>query len=420
MQPLKVCIDARLISGTAGGVEQCLVGLAHGLSQLKDGKEEYYFLTYSNADDWLKPYVSGPCHILHYSGAPQSSKFRNLLKSETPILYKTLQKILPISERWNIRGLWSNGVIEKNKIDVMHFMHQVAFLTKVVSIYHPHDLQHRHLPQYFSISKRFLREVLYRTFCARAELVVVASSWIKADVVRAYGLLNDKVQVVPFAPIIAAYQEPTPTDLSDVREKFSLPELFVFYPAQTWPHKNHLQLLNAIAVMRDRYGVIVPVVFSGSIFKPFFLEIERRVHALRLTAQTHFLGFVTPMELQCMYRLAKCVVIPTMYEAGSFPVWEAFLSGVPVACSNVTSLPAQAADAALIFNPERPEEIAETINRLWTDTSLCQTLIERGYQNVSRYSWERTARIFRAQYRRIAKRTLSKEDCEMLTAPPLI
>jgi glycosyltransferase involved in cell wall biosynthesis len=302
----------------------------------------------------------------------------------------------------------------------MHFTHQVAFLTKIPSIYHPHDLQHKHFPHYFSMSKRLMREVLYRLFCSRAELVAVSSSWIKADLRREYRLSREKVQVVPLAPAISAYQEPTLVDFCDVRQKFSLPDSFIFYPAQTWPHKNHLGLLDALGILKKRYGMIVSVVFTGSITDSFFPQIVRHIEKLRLKAQTRFLGFVTPIEVQCLYRLAKCVVIPTKYEAGSFPLWEAFLSGVPVACSNVTSLPAQAEDAALIFNPDQPEEIADAILRLWTDESLRQLLSERGRKNVARYSWEHTARIFRAHYRRIAERPLTEEDRTLLTAPPLM
>lgn len=420
MKPLKVCIDARLISGTAGGVEQFIVGLAHGLSQLTDGQEEYYFLAYSDADEWIKPYISGPCRMLHCSKAPHGSKLRCLVENKIPKIYKFLQKIYPVSERWKISGLLSDGSIEKNKIDIMHFTHQVAFLTKAVSIYHPHDLQHRHFPQYFSITKRLLRELLYRVFCSRAKLVAVSSSWVKADLIRNYTLPSEKVQVVPLAPAISAYQEPTLKDVADIKKRLSLPDSFIFFPAQTWPHKNHLGLLNAIAILKERHGMRLPVILAGATYKPFFSKIEQHIRKLNLNTQIISLGFVSPLELQCLYRLAKCVVIPTKYEAGSFPLWEAFLSGTAAACSNVTSLPAQAGDAALIFDPDQPEEIAESIRRLWTDDSLRKTLTERGHKNVSRYSWEQTARIFRAHYRRIAKKPLTEKDRELLAMPPLM
>jgi glycosyltransferase involved in cell wall biosynthesis len=417
--PLRICLDARLISGTAGGVEQFIGGLAYGLSKLTDGREEYHFLAYSDADTWIKPYISGPCRILHCSKAPHSSNLRTLLKNNVPKMYALMQKIYPVSERWKISSLWSDGTIEKANIDVMHFTHQIAFLTKVPSIYHPHDLQHRHMPGYFHVGKRLIREMIYRTFCSRANTVAVASSWIKSDLIQAYHLPKEKVRVVPLAPVMAANEEPAPDDLSSIQQKLLLPDSFILYPAQTWPHKNHLALLEAMANIRERYGMIISAVFTGTVYKPFFPKIEQQIQKLHLEKQIRFLGFVTPLELQCLYRLARCVVIPSKYEAGSFPLWEAFLSGVPAACSNVTSLPAQAGSAALIFNPDKPDEIADAIMSLWTNKSLRQTLIERGKENVARYSWEFTARVFRAHYRRIAQRPLTEEDHKLLEQPPL-
>jgi len=419
-QPLKVCLDARLISGTAGGVEQFIIGLAYGLSRLTDGQEEYHFLTYSDADNWIKPYLSGPCRLLHCVKSPRRSKLRTAIKSRSTLLENLLQKVYPFSERWKVQSLCSDGTIEKTGINIMHFTQQIAFLTSVPSIYHPHDLQHKHFPQYFSLTKRLARDLLYRTFCRRAQLVAVASSWIKSDMIRSYRLAEEKVRVIPLAPTIQAYRKPTQSDLTAVRQKFSLPDSFVFYPAQTWPHKNHLGLIDALANIRERFGMIMPVVFAGTKSDSFFPEIEQRIEELHLNAQSSFLGFVTPLELQSLYLLSQCVVIPTKYEAGSFPLWEAFSSGVPAACANVTSLPVQAGDAALIFDPDRPGEIADAVMQLWTDQHLRRTLIERGYRNVARYSWENTARTFRAHYRNIGRRPLTEEDRALLSALPLM
>ena len=166
-------------------------------------------------------------------------------------------------------------------------------------------------------------------------------------------------------------------------------------------------------------GLVIPFVSSGRC-NSFYPRIEKHIKELRLGSQVQFLGFVSPLELQCLYRLCRCVVIPTRFEAASFPVWDAFLAGTPVACSNVTSLPQQVGDAALVFDPEDTQAIANAIERLWTDQTLCRELIERGRTNVARFSWNRTARQFRAHYRRIAGRPMSDEDRRLLQAPPLL
>jgi glycosyltransferase involved in cell wall biosynthesis len=414
-----VGIDARLLSGTAGGVEQFIIGLGYGLSQLSDGQEEYHFLTYLGADDWIRPYLSGPCRILGFPGMPRGSNVRSLIRNRYPKVYDLVQRYYPVSERWKMQGLLSNGTIERANVDVMHFTHQVAFLTRVPSIYHPHDIQHKHLPHYFSKSKRVMREVLYQMFCRRARLVAVSSSWMKKELIRVYHFSGAKVQVVPLAPPLSAYHKATAEDIRFVKQKLCLPDEFVFYPAQTWPHKNHIALLDALAILRQRFGMNISAVFTGSTCGSTFQDIMRHIRKLGLDSQIRFLGFVKPLDLQCVYQLARCVVIPTKYEAASFPIWEAFLSGVPVACSNVTSLPEQAGNAALFFNPNIPEEIAKAILRLWEDVPLRDILIKLGHQNVAHNSWKRTAQIFRAHYRRIVGKPLSEEDRTLLMAPPL-
>jgi glycosyltransferase involved in cell wall biosynthesis len=310
----------------------------------------------------------------------------------------------------------SDGTIERSGIDVMHFTFQNAFLTDVPSLYHPHDLQHLHLPEMFSSREREDREVLYQAFCRQAALVPVSSAWTRDDVIRQYGLPEDVVHVVPLAPPNAGYPIPTQEDIDEVKARLRLPERFIFYPAQTWEHKNHIGLLHALASLRDTAGLTVPLVCSG--YKtPHFQKIDRVLETKALRNQVRFVGFIEPLELQCLYQLSTAVVIPTKFEAASFPLYEAFWAGKPSACSSATSLPEQAGDAALVFDPDQPEQIAAAIERLWTDDSLCTSLVEKGHERVKAFSWEKTARIFRAHYRRIGGRELTAEDRELLEEP---
>ncbi|MFN8629646.1 MAG: glycosyltransferase family 1 protein [Chloroflexota bacterium] len=187
------------------------------------------------------------------------------------------------------------------------------------------------------------------------------------------------------------------------------------YPAQTWPHKNHANLLRALARLREAKGLEIPLVASGR-RNEHFPVLEELSHSLDLTHQVVWTDFVSEADLLALYGGATAVVIPTRFEAASAPLWEAFHAGIPAACSNVTSLPEQAGDAALLFDPDDVPGMAESIERLWTDAALRAVLIARGSARVSRLSWDRTARIFRAHYRRIAGRQLSEQD-EALVAP---
>lgn len=420
---MRVFLDARARDGEFGGVQQVIIGLASGFSKLTDADDEYRFLAYSDADEWLRPHVSGPAQITHYSAAPKQDtaahQSRRWLKKRVPFLHDLWRRVPALPGLRAADPPPSNGFIEQAGADVMHFTTQGGFITKVPTVYQPHDLQHIHLPQFFSAREKWARHRWYKILADQAAMVAVVFSWVRQDMIRHLHLPEDKVRVIEYAPVLTAYRAPAEADHDAVRRKFELPHPFVLYPAQTWPHKNHMKLLEALALLRERHGLTVPLICTGTKTQ-FHLKLEKRIRQLGLTGQVRFLGFVSSSELQCLYSLARAVTIPTLFEAGSAPMWEAFTAGTPVACSNVTSLPAQAGDAALVFDPHDAGQIAESIRRLWTDDSLRQTLIARGRASISRFSWERTARIFRAHYRRISGRALTDQDREMVSAQPLL
>lgn len=410
--PLRICLDARLVDGS-GGVQQVVLGLASGLSKLTDGDEQYFFLSYNNHCEWLRPYLQGACQLLlvpdYYES--EQAKRKRFLASVSPVLQKIWHRLKYLIGPRVIHVPHSDGTIEKADIEVMHFTKQVAFLTNIPSIYEPYDLQHLHLPQFFTPLQSLDREVQYRTFCQQAHLVSAMTTWVKQDLIKQYALLPEKIVVVPRPPVLTAYS--AHEDLLVTRQKFTLPDTFIFYPAQTWPHKNHLGLLESLAILRDQFGSTVVLVCSGK-QNDFFPKIKQCIHKLQLTQQVQFLGFVNPLELQALYQLSRAMIFPSKFEGWGLPLVEAFLVGTPVACSNVTSLPDLVGDSALLFNPDQPLEIAAAIHRLWVDPFLREQLIERGRKNVTRFSWEKTARTFRAYYRQIANRSLTDEDRVLL------
>ena len=191
METLRVCIDARFVSGEYGGVEQFVIGLASGLSKLIDKSEEYLFLTYSDSQDWIKPYLGGPCRILVDTKISRESNNVSYLKQHLPGLIKLWHSVNPMLFHKSISQVKSNGIIENAGIDVMHFTGQSAFITKIPSIYHPHDLQHIHLPEYYTLRTRVLIDQMFRTFCDQASVVAVASDWVKKDLIQQYKLTEE-------------------------------------------------------------------------------------------------------------------------------------------------------------------------------------------------------------------------------------
>jgi glycosyltransferase involved in cell wall biosynthesis len=405
---LRVGIDARLGAGQFGGVEQLVIGLASALSRLEDGDEKYLFLAHPEHDDWIRPYLGGPCRLLPTR--------RGYLDRRSRAVARGLFERLPrIGTRFAVRP--SDGTVERAGVEVMHFPIQDAFTTAIPSIYQPHDLQHLHLPELFSGWERARREAIYRTHCARATLVVAMTSWGRRDFVDSYRLPPEKVTVVPGGSVLREYPAPTEADLNRLRSRLSLPRSFLLYPAQTWPHKNHERLLWALARIRDENGPTIPLVCPGRQTR-YFSRIRGLASGLGLAKTTSFPGFVSSLELRGLYELGTALVFPSRFEGWGLPICEAFDAGLPVASSTATGLPDVVGDAGLLFDPDDVGEMARQLHLIWTDERLRADLRERGKKRAAEFSFDHTARLFRAHYRRIGGRRLAEEDRILLAAPP--
>jgi glycosyltransferase involved in cell wall biosynthesis len=408
LDTLKICIDARIIDGIHGGIQQFVQGLALGLSKLESNSEEYSFLAYRDAQDWITPYLDDRFQIISVPG-PFPLSWPESIFLKFPGNWLVLKFLRPFLEHFEMLVPASDGTIEREGTHLMHFTTQNGFLTSIPSIYHPHDLLHLHYPRYLPKWLVIKRDIVYRTLCKQAKIIVTANSWVKGDIKKYYHVLEEKLAVVPLAPPTETCPNPTSEDLLHVKKKFCLPDQFIFYPAQTWPHKNHIGLLKALSSLRERNGLAIPLVSSGKI-NDFLDTIQKKIDELSLDTQVQFLDFINPLELCCLYKLCRLVIIPTKFEAGSFPLWEAFQLGVPVACSNVTSLPSQAGDAALLFDPSNTDEMIDAIKRLWFDEALRRDLVLKGRKQVQKYTWVHSAMHFRSIYRKMSGRPLTEED----------
>jgi glycosyltransferase involved in cell wall biosynthesis len=417
-----IAIEARIPDPAAvGGVAQVIMSLADGLSRLQDGDEQYVFIGTDGTESWLGKRVYGPCR-LHI--VPRNYKERLLQSFIGPQLLSMRELLRSARSKINPGGVSavtaarSDGTVESLRASLVHFPTQRAYITDCPSLYHPHDLQHIHMPEMFDAKTLRWRQHSYPAFCARASAVAVESAWTKDDVIANLNVPAEKVIVIPFPPPIVLNDLTIPPDAM-ASAVAGLPRRFIFYPAQTWPHKNHLRLIEALAILKDQFGLIVPLVATGH-QNAFYPTIAARVDAAGLGDQIRFLGYVDDARLAALYRAAVAVVVPTKFESLSLPIWEAFAAGTPVACSRVTSLPDQLAGAGLLFDPDDPKDMALAVMQLWQDDRLRQDFAAKGAARLRQFSWERTARHFRAIYRRLVGAKLDAEDEQLLSAPAVI
>lgn len=415
---MKVAIDAQIYPHS-GGISSVVIGLVSALGKLTDSDDEYLILCPHEDPDWLNPYL-GTNQFTCVRPAPGEQSgaetFKKMLGPLRPTVRHVYRKIFPLREKSDVvpdEVPISDGFYESLGCNVLHIPFQDFVLTSIPTIYNPHDLQHLHYPEFFDPAEIARRNNLFSAGCRYANTVVTGSEWVKQDLLNHYAVDASKIQVIPWAPPTQAYREATDEILNDVKKRYSLPENFGFYPAFTWAHKNHLRLIDAVAKIRDRDGLKVNLVFVGA-QTSFSSKIEQQITKHDLANQIRTLGEVSTEVLRALYSLAQFVVVPSLFEAASGPMFEAWQDRVPVTCSNVTSLPEQAADAALIFDPLSVDSIAAAITRMTTEPELCQKLIISGEKRLKDFSWDRTARAYRAVYRRAAGANLTEEDQYLL------
>jgi glycosyltransferase involved in cell wall biosynthesis len=414
-RPLTIALHAELLlDGSAGGVEQFLLSLISALGRLADGPERYVLVARPESTERLGGAMGGNQRVV--------VRPRGRLREA---LVRRLGRLAEVVAPWHARAQFllrgaaafriaeSDGFLESLSCDVVHFPFQYFESTKLPSVYNPHDLQHRHFPHFFSPAESARRDVLHGTACSLATVVVAESFAARSDIIEQYGVPQEKVVAILRGAPTIFYPNPVPDDLEAIRRRYALPSRFMFYPAQFWPHKNHARLLSALATLRDRHGLVTHLVCTG---RPAHAwpRVREQARTLKLDEQVSFPGYLEPGALRALYRLADFLVLPSLFEGGGFPLLEAFQEGTPVTCSTATSLPEYGGEAVLLFDPHSLEGMAEAIQKMWCDADLRQSLRARGTARAQLFTWEQTARTYRALYRKIAGQELSAQDADLL------
>lgn len=395
---LKIGIDFR-VDEPRQGVGTAVLALLHGLSRLQQTEQEYILLVQERHADFFRPYVSGSCSIVGVPAPAASHTLRWKAKlRNSSVLHWLWTKVRPAGARLPA----SDGIAEQLGCALVHFPSQIGYTTTLPTIYQPWDLQHRHYPEFFSPQDIRTRDTQYRAFCERASSVCVQTEWTKQDVVTQYGINPNKIAVMRWGTAFEAYLQPSLEETERIRAELALPELFFLYPAVCWPHKNHAVILRALALLQSYCSQRLHVVFTGAA-SGYQTQVEALARELGVSDAIRFLGFTTSSQLQTLFHLATALLFPSRFEGLGLPVLEAFRAGLPVISSNATVLPEVTGGAALLFDPDSPEELASGIEALLASSQLRARLIKRGKQVVEDYSVDATAQDFFELYRKVAE-----------------
>jgi glycosyltransferase involved in cell wall biosynthesis len=238
-------------------------------------------------------------------------------------------------------------------LDLLHVPYQVA------PIYHlpcpviitMHDVQELHLPQFFTPEERAWRAKVHLQALKSSDAIIVSYPHIKQDLIKYFRLSDEKVNVcrLPYASI--KFRKPSSVESTKFSKKYGDLSRSILFPAQTWEHKNHISLVKALESIKDSGQRDVTLLCTGKKNEFYDIGIEPYLKSSSVASSVFFLGVVSEQELSWLYCNCSLVVIPTLYEAGSFPLLEAMFHKAPVICSNVTSLPYEIADQSLVFDP---------------------------------------------------------------------
>lgn len=273
-------------------------------------------------------------------------------------------------------------IFKINEIDILHIPVQYSPIYKANTpvIITMHDLQEYHFPQYFSLKERLHRFINNRMAIYDSDHIIVSFEHIKKDIIKYFNIDSEKVSVCPPPFAEDWFLNKNETDWNQIQKKYNLNKIFVLYPAATWEHKNHLTLLDAIKKIRDK-GLDYELVCTGNKTK-YFSILVKKTEKLQLSDSVHFLGIVPEEDLISLYKNSALVVIPTLYEAGSGPLYEAMRYQVPVICSNVTSLPETIGNDEFLFDPKNVSELVLKIKCGLTDEDFRRRNIENSKQRM--------------------------------------
>lgn len=271
------------------------------------------------------------------------------------------------------------NVLKRNNVDIVLALSPSVLTMEIPFITVVWDLAHCRYPYFPEVSESGeweKREKFYSSALKRASFILTGTEAGKSDIAQFYQVLPQKIKVLPLPTPSFALDAPALDDDSVVR-KYKIPENYLFYPAQFWPHKNHVGLLKAIRLLRDQYNLNLPIVFAGS-DQGNQHHVEQVTRELGLEQQTFFLGFVSQTELISLYRKAFALTFLSFLGPDNLPPLEAMALGCPVIAADVVGAQEQLGDAALFVVPHKTEQVALAIKSLWTDENLRQTMIKRG------------------------------------------
>ncbi len=367
---MRIGIDARLMKHQPAGISRYTGHLLRALAKLNQTDEFVIFQ-----------------HRHHRLPLITQANFRRST-IYTPVHHRFEQLLLPVE-------------LARYSLDLLHSTDFIPPLySPIPAVITVHDLAFLHWPHFLTTDSAAYYGQIDRAV-KHARHIIVPSESTKKDLTRLLGAPDDKVSVIYEAAAPSFQPLPLAATRREVAQTYKIPEAYILIVGTIEPRKNVNGLLHAFHHLRTKYNITdVGLVIAGG-HGWLYEEIMETVNKLGLQKSTYFLGRVPDEALRKLYVGARCYVHPAHYEGFGLPPLEAMACGTPTIVSNISSLPEVVGDAALLIDPNNPEEIAVALQRLLTDEELYAELRTKGLQRASCFSWEMAARSTLEVYRKV-------------------
>jgi glycosyltransferase involved in cell wall biosynthesis len=284
-------------------------------------------------------------------------------------------------------------VLKKIKADVFVSPDGYCSLTtKVPQCLVVHDLGFLHQTDAYKKSHvRFLKRKTPK-FLRKAKSIVTVSQFSKDDIVKHYKTKPEKIDVVYNG--VKEIFRPVSLDVKNViKEKFTEGNEYFIYVGAIQPRKNLVNLLKAFSIFKKRLQSNMKLLIAGRLAwkNEEFLQL---IKTYKYRSDVVLTGYLPEKELANVLGSAYALVYPSLFEGFGVPVVEAMKCEVPVLTSEKTSMEEAAGDAALYFNPNNHQDIADKMMLIYKDENLRKQLIEKSKTNAAKYDWEKSAELF--------------------------
>lgn len=302
--------------------------------------------------------------------------------------------------------IWEQFILpraaRREKCDILHCTSNTAPLfSKVPVMVTLHDIIYMEslslLKKGFTLYQKFgnlYRRMVVPSVVERSKSIITVSEFEKVRIGTFFNIQGSKLKAV-YNGVGIHFKKITGTEtLKRIKEKYKLPDRFIFFLGNTDPKKNVRNTLAGFSMFYKYSENKMPLVMLDYDHNEL-VKIATELNDPDLVNHIILTGYVPNTELPAIYSQALIMLYPSLRESFGIPVLEAMACGVPVITSNTSSLPEVAGDAAILVNPNKPEEIAGAISRLIENSALCSELVEKGYKQSAKFSWKAMAsRVF--------------------------